>query len=486
MPDVPNILIGKGNNHAYLHPGYASRHGLIAGATGTGKTVTAQLLAENFAKIGVPVFITDVKGDVSGISQRGEPHPKVAERLKIIGTENFSFQSNHCVFWDLFADKGHTVRVTVSDFGPTLLSLLMDLNKTQQDIMNIVFRFADDEGLLLLDLKELRTTLKFIGDNAKQFRNDYGNISSASVGAIQRRLSALEEDGIDDIFGETQIDLQDVLRSTDGCGNINILAADKLVLKPGLYTTFLLWLLSEAYEDLPDAADHTKPKIVFFFEDAHVLFKQTPDPLLDKIATLVRLIRGKGVGIYFITQSPLDIPPQVLSLLGNHVQHALRAFTPKDKTAVKTTAGYLCRNPAVDAESAITDLGVGEALVSLIDNSGNPSMVERVLICPPASRTGPAHDSERKQALNNSALGQRYDQEIDRDSAHRKFKSRVQAMRFELPQNTDSLVTVSPKSHKTASEVLAKSVARSLGSQIGRPITRGILGGLFGGGRQRH
>ena len=368
MAEVENILIGKGENRVTLQPKYANRHGLIAGATGTGKTITLQVLAEGFSRIGVPVFMADVKGDLSGISQQGSAHPKVDERVEHIGIDDFEFDSNSCVFWDLFGDKGHPVRATISDMGPTLLSQLLGLNETQTGIMTVVFRFADDEGLLLLDLKDLTTTLKFIGDNAKQFKADYGNISSASVGAIQRRLIELEESGADEFFGEPQLDLWDLMRvDSNGRGNINVLAADKLMMKPKLYATFLLWLISELFEDLPEVGDQDKPRLVFFFDEAHLLFEDAPKALVEKVEMVVRLIRSKGIGIYFITQSPLDIPEDVLGQLGNRVQHALRAFTPKDKKAVRATAQTMRENPAFDSETAIMELGVGEALVSTLE-----------------------------------------------------------------------------------------------------------------------
>lgn len=501
MADVKNILIGKGENLVTLQPRYANRHGLIAGATGTGKTITLQVLAEGFSRIGVPVFMADVKGDLSGISQAGTEHPKVEERVKHIGIDDFAFDDNSCVFWDLFGDKGHPVRATISDMGPTLLSQLLDLNDTQAGIMTVVFRFADDEGLLLLDLKDLTTTLKFIGDNAKQFKAEYGNISSASVGAIQRRLIELEESGADEFFGEPQLDLWDLMRvDANGRGNINILAADKLMMKPKLYATFLLWLISELFEDLPEVGDQDKPRMVFFFDEAHLLFEDAPKALVEKVEMVVRLIRSKGIGIYFITQSPLDIPEDVLGQLGNRVQHALRAFTPKDKKAVRATAQTMRENPSFDSETAIMELGVGEALVSTLEADGIPSIVERTMIRPPVSRIGPVTEAERDKLIKSSPFAGRYDKEIDRESAHEKLKSRVQ--QIEAPklnqfptaaQKAAQKTQAAPKAaakprgrqRQTVTEALTKSVVRSIGSSVGRQIGRGLLGGIMGTRRRR-
>lgn len=490
MSDVANILIGKGDKHVSLDSRYANCHGLIAGATGTGKTVTLQVLAEGFSRLGVPVFMTDVKGDLSGISQAGKPHPKVEERTKHIGIDNFAFDDNSCILWDLYGEKGHPIRATISDLGPILLSRLLNLNDTQEGIMTIVFRFADDEGLLLLDLKDLRTILKFIGDNAKQFRSEYGNISSASVGAIQRRLTGLEEDGAEPFFGEPQLDLQDLmLVDSKGRGNINILAADKLMMQPRLYATLLLWLLSEVFEDLPEPSDQNKLRFVFFIDEAHLLFDEAPKALVEKIEQVIRRIRSKGVGIYFVTQSPLDIPETVLAQLGNRVQHALRAFTPKDKKSVKATADTMRQNPNFDAEQTITELGVGEALVSTLEGNGISSIVERTLICPPVSRIGSASDAERRKVNLASPFAGRYDKPIDRESAREKLKIRVTKMVPDCKVPESEATPVKNKSNdrqqQSVGEALAKSVVRSIGSQVGRQISRGILGGLFGGNRHR-
>ena len=508
MAEVKNLLIGKGEKQVTLQPKYANRHGLIAGATGTGKSITLQVLAESFSRIGVPVFMADVKGDLSGISQKGTEHPKVTERVEQIGIKDFAFDDNTCVFWDLFGEKGHPIRATISDMGPTLLSQLLDLNDTQTGIMTVVFRFADDEGLLLLDLKDLTTTLKFIGDNAKQFKSEYGNISSASVGAIQRKLLELEESGADEFFGEPQLDLWDLMRvDSNGRGNINVLAADKLMMKPKLYATFLLWLISELFEDLPEVGDQDKPRFVFFFDEAHLLFEDAPKALVDKVEMVVRLIRSKGVGVYFITQSPLDIPEDVLGQLGNRVQHALRAFTPKDKKAVKATAQTMRENPAFDSETAIMELGVGEALVSTLEEDGIPSVVERTTVRPPVSRIGPATDAEREKVITSSPFAGRYDKEIDRESAHEKLKARVEKIEepAEAAPTLNKFPTAAQKTKKqsaaapvaatapkprgrqrqTVTEALTKSVVRSIGSSVGRQIGRGILGGIMGTRRRR-
>lgn len=497
MTDVEKLLIGKGESLVTLQPKFANRHGLIAGATGTGKTVTLQVLAEGFSRIGVPVFMADVKGDLSGISQKGTEHPKVSERIEEIGIADFAFDDNSCVFWDLFGDKGHPVRATISDMGPTLLSQLLGLNDTQTGIMTVAFRFADDEGLLLLDLKDLTTTLKFIADNAKQFKSEYGNISSASVGAIQRRLLELEESGADEFFGEPQLDLWDLMRvDAQGRGNINILAADKLMMKPKLYATFLLWLISELFEDLPEVGDQDKPRLVFFFDEAHLLFEDAPKALVDKVEMVVRLIRSKGVGIYFITQSPLDIPEDILGQLGNRVQHALRAFTPKDKKAVRATAQTMRENPAFDSETALMELGVGEALVSTLEADGIPSIVERTIVRPPVSRIGPASETERNKVLKSSPFAGRYDKEIDRESAYEKLKERVQkieapklnqfptaaqkAAQHQAPTTSAAAPKPRGRQRQTVTEALTKSVIRSIGSSVGRQIGRGLLGGILG------
>ncbi len=485
------ILLGKSpQKKVYLNPRYANRHGLIAGATGTGKTVSLQVLAEGFSRLGVPVFMADVKGDLTGISQPGSPHPKIDERIEKIGIEDFSFEAFPTILWDLQGEQGHPIRTTISDMGPLLLSRLLDLNDTQEGVLNIAFRLADDEGLLLLDLDDLRTTLRYIGDNRKTFQNAYGNISSASIGAIQRRLLVLEQQGADKFFGEPALDLWDFMRTgTKGYGNINILMADQLMMAPRLYATFLLWLISELFETLPEVGDLDKPRLVFFFDEAHLLFDDAPDALIDKVEQVVKLIRSKGVGIYFITQNPLDVPDSVLGQLGNRVQHALRAFTPRDQKAVRAAAQTFRSNPELDTEKVITELGVGEALVSTLEDKGTPSIVERTLIRPPASRIGPASDSERAELLRHSPFAGRYDQEIDRISAHELLTERAEKAAREAEEAARAMEEEKQKKRlaggsrgrQSVGEALMKSVARSIGSQVGRTLIRGILGSLFKG-----
>ncbi len=485
------ILLGKSpQKKVYLNPRYANRHGLIAGATGTGKTVSLQVLAEGFSRLGVPVFMADVKGDLTGISQPGSPHPKIDERIEKIGIEDFSFEAFPTILWDLQGEQGHPIRTTISDMGPLLLSRLLDLNDTQEGVLNIAFRLADDEGLLLLDLDDLRTTLRYIGDNRKTFQNAYGNISSASIGAIQRRLLVLEQQGADKFFGEPALDLWDFMRTgAKGYGNINILMADQLMMAPRLYATFLLWLISELFETLPEVGDLDKPRLVFFFDEAHLLFDDAPDALIDKVEQVVKLIRSKGVGIYFITQNPLDVPDSVLGQLGNRVQHALRAFTPRDQKAVRAAAQTFRSNPELDTEKVITELGVGEALVSTLEDKGTPSIVERTLIRPPASRIGPASDSERAELLRRSPFAGRYDQEIDRISAHELLTERAEKAAREAEEAERAMeeekkkkrLSGGSRGRQSVGEALMKSVARSIGSQVGRTLIRGILGSLFKG-----
>lgn len=478
MPENPQILLGKGDQLVFLDPRYANRHGLIAGATGTGKTVSLQVLAEGFSSLGVPVFMADVKGDISGMSQSGSSHHKIDERTEKIGLENFAFDSNPVVFWDLLGEQGHPIRATVSDMGPTILSRLLDLNETQEGVLNIAFKFADDEGLLILDLKDLQSTLRFISENAREFRNQYGNVSSASVGAIQRRLLVLEEQGADQFFGEPALDLWDFMRTSHtGKGNINILAASSLMENPRLYATFLLWLMSELFEELPEVGDQDKPRFVFFFDEAHLLFKDAPKALLEKIETVVRLIRSKGVGIYFISQSPLDIPDSVLSQLGNRIQHALRAFTPRDQKAVKTTADTMRANPKFKTSEVIGQLAVGEALVSVLGDDGIPSIVERTIMCPPHSRIGPATSSERDQVLNSSPFMGRYENVVDRESAYEKLQVRAQkrAESDAVKQKTK------PRGRRRQSvgETFMKSMARSIASRLATRVVRGLLGSIL-------
>ncbi len=409
-----------------LRPGMANRHGLIAGATGTGKTVTLQVLAERFSRIGVPTFLADVKGDLAGLSAAGAASPKLAERLQRIGAAEPSFGAAPVTFWDVFGQSGHPVRATVSDMGPLLLGRLLGLNETQRGVLTIVFKIADDAGLLLLDLKDLRAMLQFVGDNAKRFTTDYGNISAASVGAIQRGLLTIQEQGGDTFFGEPMLDVDDLIQtSADGRGVVNILAADRLINAPKVYATFLLWLLSELFERLPEVGDVEKPKMVFFFDEAHLLFTDAAPALVEKIEQVVRLIRSKGVGVYFVTQNPLDLPETVLGQLSHRVQHALRAFTPKDQKAVKTAAQTLRTNPALDTEKAITELAVGEALVSLLDDHGTPTIVERAWILPPGTRIGAITPAERTAVINGSVIKGHYEQAVDRESAYEAIKAQA-------------------------------------------------------------
>ena len=478
MTTSEQILLGAGADQVRLDPGYANRHGLIAGATGTGKTITLQVMAESFSRIGVPVFVSDVKGDLSGISRPGSPHPKIDERIRKIGISDFHFAAAPTVFWDLFGTQGHPVRATISDMGPLLLARLLDLNETQEGILTVAFEFADDEGLLLLDMDDLRTTLQYLGDNAKEFARDYGNVSKRSIGAILRRLLVIEREGGDRFFGEPAMDLHDMMRiSPDGAGQVNVLAADQLMSSPRIYSTFLLWLLSELFEDLPEVGDPEKPRFVFFFDEAHLLFKGAPRALLEKVEQVVRLIRSKGVGVYFVTQNPMDIPESVLGQLGNRVQHALRAFTPKDQKAVRAAAQTFRANPALDTASAITELGVGEALVSVLQDGGVPSMVERTLLSPPASHIGAITPGERRAAVKGSPLAGRYDEAVDRDSAHELLRARAaeQAQAREARESGDAPKR-RPRARQSVAEAFIKSFARTLGTQIGRQIMRGILG----------
>jgi DNA helicase HerA-like ATPase len=474
-----SILVGKSDTSLFLLPSMANRHGLIAGATGTGKTVTLQVLAEQFSRIGVPAFMADVKGDLSGISQPGLPNPKITQRAGQLGLADFTFAGSPVTFWDVFGDQGHPVRATVSEMGPLLLARLLNLNETQAGILTMVFKIADDKGWLLLDLKDLRAMLDYVGQNASSFRTEYGNVSAASIGAVQRGLLALEEQGGDKFFGEPALNLDDLLQTdADGRGIVNILAADKLLLAPKVYATFLLWLLSELFEQLPEVGDREKPKLVFFFDEAHLLFDDTEKPLMQKIEQVVRLVRSKGVGVYFVTQNPLDIPDIILGQLGNRVQHALRAFTPRDQKAVSAAAQTFRTNPKLNVEKIITELGVGEALVSLLDIKGAPAVVERALISPPHSQIGPITSEQRVGLLQKSVVAGQYERVIDRESAFEILKSRAEQKTSETPP-----VKSRGREPETLLEATAKSVLRAAGSQLGRSMMRGVLGTLFGGRR---
>jgi len=471
--------------------GQSNRHGLIAGATGTGKTITLQILAEGFSKAGVPVFAADIKGDLSGLALAGSSHPKITERLNKIPLGDFNFQPNSVTFWDLFAKSGHPVRTTISEMGPLLLSTLLELNDNQTGVIYACFKLADDQGMLLLDLKDLRSLLVWMGENAKELRKEYGNITTASIGAIQRRLLVLEEQGAEQFFGEPAIELADLMRvDEDGCGMINLLDATILSSQsPRLYSTFLLWLLSELFEELPEVGNPEKPKMVFFFDEAHLLFKNAPKALIDKIEQVVRLIRSKGVGIYFITQSPLDIPEEVLGQLGMKIQHALRAFTPKDKKAVKLIAEAFRPNPAFDTEEVITTLGTGEALVSVLDEDGTPTPVEITLIRPPESKIGPVTNKIRKQLIVTSELAEKYQVTIDRESAYETLIKRAEKkVQEELAEeeaeeeqkSSKKVAKKSGRKRQTATEAFFKSAMRAVGSSLGRRLVRGLLGSLLG------
>ena len=485
------LLVAK-NDKATLQllPALANRHGLITGATGTGKTVTLQALAHGFSAIGVPVFMADVKGDLSGLAKPGGGNPKVVERFQKLKIKPAA-QACPVTFWDVYGASGHPVRATVSDLGPLLLGRMLGLNDTQEGVLSVVFKIADDNGMLLLDLKDLRAMLQHVGDNAAQFKTAYGNVSSASIGTIQRGVLALENQGGARFFGEPMLEIRDLMRETGGKGMVNILAADKLMSAPKLYSTFLLWMLAELFENLPEVGDVDKPKLVFFFDEAHLLFDEAPKALLEKIEQVVRLIRSKGVGVYFVTQNPLDLPESVLGQLGNRVQHALRAFTPKDQKAVKTAAETLRPNPKLKAlDRVITELEVGEALVSLLDEKGRPSVVERAFVVPPASQLGPLTEGERTQAVQGSLLHGKYEKAVDRESAYEKLKGRTEQHSPAEPEQSTNPVSdilfgkTGPRGGKQSQgiiEAMTKSAARSIGSELGRQVLRGILGSVLGG-----
>lgn len=480
---VQPLFIGQSERPVFLLAEMANRHGLIAGATGTGKTVTLQGLAEGFSEMGVPVFAADIKGDLSGISQLGKTHPKITARVELMGLDDFSFSGFPVTFWDVFGEKGHPLRTTISDMGPLLLSRLLNLNDTQQGILSLVFRVADDNGWLVLDLKDLRSMLQFVADNAAEFRTLYGNISSASVGAIQRRLLALEDQGADLLFAEPVLNLDDLMQTdADGRGFINLLAADTLMQSPQLYSAFLLWLLSELFEQLPEIGDPEKPKLVLFFDEAHLLFDDAPKILLDKIEQVVRLIRSKGVGVYFVTQNPTDIPDSILGQLGNRIQHALRAYTSRDQKALKAAAETFRDNPAFDTRELLTSLGVGEALVSTLDEKGRPQMVQQTLIKPPKSQIGPITDPQRKQLMGHSLVSGVYDEVLDRESAHELLTARAKQVAEQQASATTEIKKkpTTTRGRESVFEAFAKSTMRAIGSQIGRRIVRGILGSLLG------
>ncbi|MEE4278991.1 MAG: helicase HerA-like domain-containing protein [Halieaceae bacterium] len=489
MSDTSGLLIGGSvAGQVHLNPRFANRHGLIAGATGTGKTVTLQILAEAFSDIGVPVFLADVKGDISGLSQSGKPHARIDERVQSIGIGSYQQKAYPVAFWDLFGKKGTPVRTTLSEMGPQLLARLLDLNETQEGVLTLVFQYADDQGLLMLDLDDLRTTLSHLADNRKELGSTY-QVATASVNAILRRLLMLEREGGKAFFGEPALQLRDLMQRTrDGRGVINVLAADTLIRSPRVYSTFLLWLLSELFEELPELGDPEKPELVFFFDEAHLLFTDAPKILLQTIEQVVRLIRSKGVGVYFVTQSPADIPDSVLGQLGNRVQHALRAYTPKERKAVRIAAQSFRENPALDTETVISELGVGEALVSTLQNKGVPSMVQRTLIRPPASRMGKATAAERAAVLENDPNYARYASAVDRQSAHEELLARAERQQAErdeaeLRKRESSARRRTGRGRQSSTEAFVKSMARSLGSSAGRSLGkklfRGVLGSLL-------
>jgi uncharacterized protein len=500
MPE--SLQIAQSETPLYLLSNMANRHGLVAGATGTGKTVTLQVMAESFSRIGVPVFAADIKGDLSGISQPGVDNPKIAARVKEMKLTDFAFSSCPVTFWDVFGEEGHPIRATVSEMGPLLFSRLLGLNDTQQGVLSLVFKIADDKQLLLLDLKDLQAMLRHVGDNAKEFQTQYGNISAASIGAIQRGLVALEQQGGEKFLGEPALNLDDMMQTdANGHGVVNILAADKLINSPKLYATFLLWMLTELFEKLPESGDPDKPKLVFFFDEAHLLFTDLPKVIQEKVQQVVRLIRSKGVGIYFVTQNPIDVPDEVLGQLGNRVQHALRAFTPRDQKAVRAAATTFRANPKINIETTITELGVGEALVSFLDEKGTPNIVERALVCPPRSQIGAITPEERKQIIASSLVAGVYEQAVDRESAYELLQARAGQLLSTSTGTQQGQSQTAPQSQPQSQpwynvltegtgatgrgdsilQTATKSVVRTMGTTVGRELVRGLMGSLLGG-----
>ena len=514
------ILIGRGQKPKSIDPAFANRHGLVAGATGTGKTVTLQVMAEAFSQHGIPVFCADVKGDLSGLSQAGKPSAKLNKRAAELGAKGYVNEASPVVFWDIFGEQGHPIRTTIAEMGPLMLARLLELNEVQEGVLNVAFQVAEDEGLLLLDLSDLRALLTFIAEHAKDLSLSYGRVSTASVGAIQRRLLTLKQQGAENFFGEPALQLQDLMQvDADGRGTINVLMANQLMQAPRVYSTVLLWLLSELFEELPEVGDPDKPKLVFFFDEAHLLFDDAPTALLDKVEQVVRLIRSKGVGVYFVTQNPMDVPEDVLGQLGNRVQHALRAFTPQQKKAVSAAADTFRPNPAFKTRTAITQLGVGEALISTLEKNGIPSIVDRAKILPPRSRMGPITERERNASVASSPLADRYDEPLDRESAYEKLQQKAErastdqaeeqlnaaiqrregfrrkrynsarrigggrrpAKRERTRRGGNSLMDMFMGNGRRqgVGEAMAKSMARSVGSQVGRALTRGVFGSLL-------
>jgi DNA helicase HerA-like ATPase len=507
MPE-PILIAQHSATQCFLRPDKANRHGLITGATGTGKTITLQTMAEGFSRIGVPVFMADIKGDLTGISQAGVLGDKLAKVLKERALETPEFSAFPTTLWDVFGEQGHPVRATVSDLGPLLLARMLNLNETQAGVLQLVFKIADDDGLMLLDMKDLRAMCQLVGDNASEFTTEYGNISAASIGAIQRGLMQIESQGGDQFFGEPMLNIDDFMQTdANGHGLINVLAADKLMNSPRLYAAFLLWMLSELFEQLPEVGDLDKPKIVFFFDEAHLLFADAPKVLQERIELVVRLVRSKGVGVYFVTQNPLDIPDSVLAQLGNRVQHALRAFTPRDQKAVKSAADTMRPNPALDIGAAITELAVGEALVSFLDEKGRPGVTERVFVLPPSSQIGPITPAQRQALIADSIVAGVYEQALDRESAFEKIKGRTETKLVSKPAAStasersastqeaptgggfmDSIGSIfgggARGTRTSAGEQLIRSAASSVGREVGRQIIRGVLGSIFGGAKR--
>jgi uncharacterized protein len=480
------ILIAKGETDLFLLPQMANRHGMIAGATGTGKTISLQVLAEGLSRTGVSVFMADVKGDLSGLCQPGSGNPKIQQRIDLLKLKDFKFEGSPVIYWDVFGEKGHPVRATVSEMGPLLLARLFDLNETQSAVLAMVFKIADDNGMLLLDMKDLQAMLQYVGNNAAQYQTSYGNVSPASIGAVQRALLTLGQQGGDKFFGEPALNLDDMMRTdANGRGVVNILAADKLMMMPKTYGTFLLWLLAELFERLPEVGDAEKPKLAFFFDEAHLLFNDAPKALLEKIEQVVRLIRSKGVGVYFISQNPLDIPEMVLGQLSNRVQHALRAFTPLDQKAVKSAAQTFRSNPKLDVAKAITELGVGEALVSMLDEKGMPGIVQRAFMMPPSGQIGPVAPDIRQKLIQSSPVYGRYEQTVDRESAYEKLQGRAIQQSPTMPVATGAAGRKSSKSEPTAFDQILKAANSPVGRQIGRELARGIMGSLLGTSRKR-
>lgn len=492
MSENQKILIAKGEIDSYLLSNMANRHGLIAGATGTGKTVTLKVLAESFSNIGVPVFLADIKGDLSGICEPGASSPKFEERLQKLGIKEVAFQGYPVLFWDVFAGQGHPVRTTISEMGPLLLSRLLGLNETQTGVMNLVFKIADDNGLLLLDTKDLKSMLEYVGENASEFTTEYGTVSKPTIGAIQRGLLTLEQQGADKFFGEPALAINELMKTDQkGRGFINIIAADQLFQSPALYSTFLLWLLAELFEELPEVGDLDRPKMVFFFDEAHLLFNEAPKALLEKIEQVVRLIRSKGVGVYFVTQNPLDIPDTVLGQLGNRVQHALRAYTPKDQKAVKAAAETFRVNPSLNVEQVITELGVGEALVSFLDEEGRPSIVEKAFIMPPTSLFGPLAPEKRQDLVRKSELYGKYEKTVDRESAYEVLKKKMDREKEEkenIPARRPAREYSEDRRYDYQGyggrrgrprDTMMEKMAKQAVSTLGRELIRGVLGSLL-------